>query len=298
MMDDKKKQHYVWRHYLSQWAEKDQIWCLRENQIFKTALMNIAQERYFYKSSMLTIHEEKLILGLINKINPHDHIRLMCLSCYEVYKSTAMYYNQHYMCNGIEEYHTQIESKAKKSLELLYKKSLSFIDTEQTKKDFCHFLGVQYTRTKRMREAFIKSIPDVEKTFPQYAEKFDFLKINSVMSIIYGALIGNVIYDKLYFSFVESFAETCFITGDQPIFNLDAINIEAGKEIEKLNLYYPLTPRLSLLLTSEKRDNSIVSEDEVQKYNSAVFKSSHNMIFSHNKDLLSKYKNELPIVDG
>ena len=42
-------QHYVWRYYLRQWANNDQIYCLRNSKVFPVNIMKIAQERLFYQ---------------------------------------------------------------------------------------------------------------------------------------------------------------------------------------------------------------------------------------------------------
>ncbi|KGA28369.1 hypothetical protein KS43_21620 [Pectobacterium odoriferum] len=64
-----KKQHYVFRHYLSAWAKKDKkevkTWCLfKENhKIEYTSIKNTAQKRYFYEVKSLT-DLEKLVVFL------------------------------------------------------------------------------------------------------------------------------------------------------------------------------------------------------------------------------------------
>lgn len=35
MPDTTIHQHYVWRYYLRQWANNDQIYCLRSNKVFR-----------------------------------------------------------------------------------------------------------------------------------------------------------------------------------------------------------------------------------------------------------------------
>lgn len=60
----KKRHHYVWRHYLGAWCEKDKIWCLRDMKIFQSGLMGVAQEKYFYKLQRLTPKEIDLVRKL------------------------------------------------------------------------------------------------------------------------------------------------------------------------------------------------------------------------------------------
>ena len=66
-LQKKKKQHFVWRKYLKAWSENDSIYCLMDGRIFKSGLMGVGQERYFYKLKELTKDEIKFIKALIDK---------------------------------------------------------------------------------------------------------------------------------------------------------------------------------------------------------------------------------------
>lgn len=50
----KRRQHYVWRHYLRSWSSNDKIWCHHDGKTFLSNLMGVAQKRDFYKISELT----------------------------------------------------------------------------------------------------------------------------------------------------------------------------------------------------------------------------------------------------
>ncbi len=50
----KRKQHYVWKHYLSAWAENGMIWCCRNDKIFNSNLTGVGQERDFYQLKPLS----------------------------------------------------------------------------------------------------------------------------------------------------------------------------------------------------------------------------------------------------
>ncbi len=121
--NDKKRQHYVWRHYLQPWTNSDQVWCKRDGKIFQSSLMGIAQERYFYKVERLNKFESESIDKLIRSYSPFN---------YMVHKSIVDLYDviaggdAKIARNGFEEYHTEIELLGMNSLKLLYTKDLSF----------------------------------------------------------------------------------------------------------------------------------------------------------------------------
>jgi len=285
---NKPKQHYVWKNYLKPWTINGQIWCKRNNHIFLTSLVNIAQERYFYKTSMLNEFEDKLIRGLIQKMHRSTH--KMHLSSYDVYKSTADGHD-FFKKNGIEEYHCIIESTAIEALKCLYKNDLSFLNDKQTKINFCQYLGLQYTRTKRTREKVSTQMDQFPPQFKQYEGKFDPVKISNVISLILSNSIGNWIYSNAKFSFIENTTGVEFITGDQPIFNMEANGLNSGEAPEKFKLYYPLSPNLAIFMTEDESCFDGNNIDVVKKLNRFIHDSSYNQIYSQKKELLELYLN-------
>ena len=235
---------------------------------------------------MLNEFEDRLIRGLIKKMHPSCHE--MHLSSYEVYKSTA---NGHdfFKKNGIEEYHCIIESTAIESLKFLYQNDLSFLNDMQTKINFCQYLGLQYTRTKRVREKVSIQMDHAPKKFQEYEGKFDPVKISNVMSLILSNTIGNWIYSNAKFSFIENTTEVDFITGDQPIFNLEANGLNSGEVPEKFKLYYPLSPNLAILMTEDESCYDGNKIDEIKKLNNFIHISSHNQVYSQKKEPLEPY---------
>lgn len=64
----KHRHHYVFQAYLKAWATKDQIWCCRNREkCFPTNVLNIAQERDFYRIKDLNADEEKLVMLIMHK---------------------------------------------------------------------------------------------------------------------------------------------------------------------------------------------------------------------------------------
>lgn len=70
MEDKKRRQHYVFQAYLKAWGIDEQVWCLREEKIFKTNTVNIAHERDFYRVQPLNLYELELYMLLQTKAHP------------------------------------------------------------------------------------------------------------------------------------------------------------------------------------------------------------------------------------
>jgi len=78
----KKRQHYVWKHYLKEWAaQKEQPFCLRGDKIFPANVDNIAVERFFYKREELT--KPDIVIISESEEDWHNNIenQMIPLSC-------------------------------------------------------------------------------------------------------------------------------------------------------------------------------------------------------------------------
>src|ERR1700747_697482 len=72
MSDLKKRQHYVWRHYLKPWTNEGGIWTYFKDldKIIKAGLMVVAQEKYFYELIDFTEAEEDFLKNYIDYTCP------------------------------------------------------------------------------------------------------------------------------------------------------------------------------------------------------------------------------------
>jgi hypothetical protein len=72
MSDLKKRQHYVWRHYLRPWADNESIWTYFKelDKIVKPGLMGVAQEKYFYRLEDFTDDEITFLENFVDKTSP------------------------------------------------------------------------------------------------------------------------------------------------------------------------------------------------------------------------------------
>ena len=81
----KHRHHYVFQAYLKSWATKDQIWCCRNREkCFSTNVLNIAQERDFYRIKDLNADEEKLVMLILH--NQSQEIKTTVKKQMEVYQ--------------------------------------------------------------------------------------------------------------------------------------------------------------------------------------------------------------------
>lgn len=290
IMNKKKKQHYVWRSYLRPWSNKERIWCLRENKIFHSNLMGVAQEKYFYRIKELTDIE----VGFIRRIaverssGPLREANIGWIQMFDalyelkrkfgevtILNEDADRFFETMEVNFQEEFYSYIEGFSNKYLTSLYDKDLSFYETEEGAMDFCFFIVSQYLRTKTMETNICESFGSVEG--------IDIKKCWSVMRHIFTTNVAWSLYadrDNLRPIVVENKTEKQLITGDQPVINIHAFNKEPDEEVDDFELYYPLGPNMALFISKRDSINEFSNEDDVEHYNQMIYQQSREQVYA------------------
>lgn len=305
-LNDKKNQHYVWQNYLRPWTDDGKLFCLRNGKIFRTNSKNIAVERYFYRTDALTKREIEFIEHLVIKRAHPVLQRLhrswlvtfdMPFQMIERWKTKGgdprkLEELEKFVKNNLhEEVHAQLERRAIVFLEFLLKKEIGFYLADgEEKREFLLFLSTQYGRTNKIRTSVLENAArgaqdklgiNLEKIWNPLVHIF-------ATNIAFGLSSHNF---KLIF--LENQSDLPFITGDQPVLNIHATNIRSGEMVDKLELYYPLSPRLALLLTEERGESDgavlTVERDTAKEYNWHVFKSAKSELYAHSRDALTSF---------
>lgn len=304
----KTKQHYVWRAYLKSWAEEGSVWCARKGKIFPTDLMNIGQERYFYKLRELTPRDIEFVRMVAIEPTKNEKLRelnegwLALFTAIFKFKELAHSkgVNSPELDNQIdiaihnmeEDYHQAIEAKALQSIESILAKDVGFFNTEKGRLDFSYFICVQYMRTKKRKEALLGQFNG--SINPLY----DGVNIESawgVMRHIFATNMGFGIFanrEKYKMVLVINESETPFIAGDQPVINTFASGSESSV-VSDVEFYYPVSPKLAILISAKEKYSSLnefqISEEEAHDFNLAISLASHEQIYANSSELINKY---------
>ena len=305
MSDLIKKQHFVWRAYLRAWADKEMIWAYlkTENKVIKSNLMGVGQQRYFYELENFTVNEETFLRKFIER---NSHSSLNGLNSDFLFLFTAHYRLRELLIssrlstdeklviekqiNGIEKNqmelaHGKIENLGILLIESVKSADFSFLDDDDNFLGMMMFLCFQYFRTKKMKASILNS-----------ADKFrgmDVRKLWNVISFTMSTgLARNLSLDpSLRMTFYKNNTETDFLTCDQPIFNIVGNEIDEEGYSKSLELYYPLSPKISLLIhfrTEQIQKYTVVEIGLplVKHFNDKVVEVAENMVFSDKKENL------------
>lgn len=291
-----RKQHYVWRKYLRAWGPNDRIWCLRDNKLFNPNLINVAQERDFYKLHDLTVEEVNYLEQFCN--GQQEPLRSLNLRWVEYFTVLFKLQRQliaaghpadliahHIDRAAIEQeelLHGSIEQDAVESLDALLSGDASFFGIPKQKTAFFYFLANQYTRTKKLKSRALEGPGKITAINPE--------NIWNAMSQIIASCIGQSLVAYRYqLYFLRSEGNEVFITGDQPVINLHGTYIAPTKTPTELDLYYPISPKLAVLVAVEPPENSLLTDEEVKAYNQHMYLQSHTMLFAHERHVLEPF---------
>ena len=294
----KRGQHYVWKSYLDPWAESGQVYFLRDGRVYHTNTKNVAKQRDFYRLRDLTKNDIDILEESIQESPQHLHSlhHVLVSKCATIARlhavADAVLPGDDEACQALEEavinteedLHSQIEANAVPLIKSMRSGNIDFFSDDKAVVDFFYFIGVQSMRTKRNREAVLKRLAEANPSI-------DITRLWNMLSHILGMNIGwNLYAERCNYRLVllENPSDTPLITGDQPIVNTYAR--EDGTPPENLELYYPLSPQLAMLL-SDKIDafqgyQHVMVPTDAEKYNRLILTSSHEQVFSSSESYL------------
>lgn len=296
-----KRQHYVWRFYLKPWSDdKNTIACNRNQKIFRSDLMNIGQENYFYKIEEISDSEAKWVEAIFIDDNFPEFLKKMdkdLITAYRLpYKAIRLLENhgnvnesefENILHEGEEKAFGTTEQIGQKYLEKLYNEDASFYNNKDDKSIFNIFISEQYFRTKRMQDA-LKRMPD---------RGIDFNKLRGpirhimAFNLAYALTYRN---DKDYhLNIIKNQTNLNFITGDQPVINRYATKEKQNKTVHELELYYPITPKLAIIITENKyldSDLILIDENKIKEFNDLIFYNSLEQVYASSEADLERYK--------
>lgn len=291
------------------WSNKNQIYCLRNNKIFSSNLSGIAQERYFYKLQDLTKEEieyiyrlgidpspdvikpahEEFLQGFVRVFNAKKFVLENGLLNDDIEKELNKM-----IINMEEDYHSRIEDVGKPFLNKIGNSDISFFSDDEQRMAFLIFVAVQYMRTKKRRSASVNIVDQ---------KILNMRRIWPILSHIYATNIAMALHtDKEYIMIkIVNDTNVDFITGDQPLINTYGVYSNEILETDELEFYYPIAPKLSILITKSKQhsNNTIKLSDEqtIHSYNDMIVASCEDQVYASSKEHLKSYQSKGDIND-
>jgi hypothetical protein len=295
----KRKHHYVWEYYLGAWAVDGQIWCRRGEKCFRVSTENVAHRRDFYRLKEMSDNDVVMVERLISRMGEHAR---------ESARGWVPYFRAFHLIrrdweasgrinpdfetkldvainNMEEEWHASIEGRGAPILAALLRGDLATLENNDVFADFAIFIATQYmrtpVRTRRTIEAFADLVPN-----------FNVDAAWGLLRTIFAGNIGAALYvqrKSMRITLLEARGAQ-FITGDQPIVNTRAAASADCVPPSELELYYPVSPELALLMDwgdgSGVKERRMLPAAEVGAYNRLLSRASGEQIYARTEEAL------------
>ncbi len=301
----KRHHHYVWRNYLRAWAPDEYIWCCRKGEIFRPNLMGVGQKRDFYKLKKLTPTDISYIRKIavdpsrgklkeaneewINIFNSVDNFR-------DYFEKNGIHHPdvekalEEVEHNLEENYHAKIEANAICHIDSILREDISFYDSDDGCMHFAYYICMQYMRTNKIQESIVRNFAN-----------FNQFNIENSWPVMRHIFTTNMAWsffaerERFKMVLIKNNTDIPFITGDQPVINTYAQEKLGHDIIKEIELYYPVSPKLAILISEKehfKNETKFCAyEQEVERYNKAICKSSHEQIYADSEETISLYIN-------
>lgn len=300
----KRRHHYVWQHYLRAWTEGGQIPCWRAGAgLFKTSTANVAVIKDFYRLKELTPEDIRFVeMVCISKApdpikpllrgwiplftNLFEMRRAFEAAGLNVSEGAGAEQFEVAINNLEEDLHGEIEAGAVEYLDALRAADLRFLNSDDDFSTFLHFLIVQFFRTRRQRERVFSRLRD-----------FIGVNVENAWGLMSHILATTLAYsldarkETIRSTLLQAPHGEGFVTTDQPVINLDAVDVAEGVEPHALTLYYPVSPEAALLMEIGKGRESVlrpITAAEVREYNRKMLSQMHEQAFGREEDLLAQ----------
>lgn len=198
--------------------------------------------------------------------------------------------------NTIEEWLGNIEYKSSKILnELIKYKKYKLLNNQDKRAQISIFLAIQSLRTVETRETISdmykelekksKEIPGV-KLSEQLQKKFDSLQEDKTLQLLHNDSM-NLIYNispHIFFKkwcFLKNKTKLNFWTSDNPVVKHNSKGGNIGLISEYMELHFPLTPKLSLVLLDPKHYSGFNQEINLSNLDNIInntLKADESMI--------------------
>ena len=310
----KRNHHYVWSHYLKNWAEgNDLFYISKKGKIAKDSVKGLAKETDFYKISPLN-EEDVDIIRRFSKLSPpflqEEHesqlnhfIKLSSIS--KLINSSGISSDEINKLdkvikhNSLENMHSIYEDLTVEVIGALCRGDRTVLDETQNMIAFCSYIGHQISRTKNFKDKAKQALDGNVSLRKQYPKEARLLERNWwFISYMLGINIGFSLYeskDRDNHIFIENKTETPFITSDHPIINvhLDVLNKAEDEVPERSDFYFPVSPKYAYMINHSSEYNGLegsISKEMVKKLNGHVYEKSYINVFSSNIESLEEIK--------
>lgn len=313
----KVKHHYVWEHYLTNWAVDNRLfWLTSKGKIAHDSPKGMCREDGFYKISVFNDLDLAYILEWSKKspvsIQKEHKKRLEPFlnisTAINTAKSLKVENDELKMCedtilfNTLENIYCSIESGAKVALDGLATGDLSVLEKQNVLIGLYSYLGHQVMRTKAAKERFFEQSL---KKIPASKARDEAIRLAEknwwFICLILGDNLGWSIYSSRHeerLMLIKNTTDTPFITCDSPVVNIHPDNdrMLKGEPPEALDILFPVSPNYAIIIATSTRWDYLkkcVSSEAASELNSRIAANARFSIYGNMKSVVDANKKKV-----
>lgn len=296
----KPRQHHVWQEYLRSWAGPDgRVFCLQNGRVFPSGTTVLGMEIDFYKVHTLTEKDIALVKLLASHETHHRIIRenierflhyVLAPSILEVRYPESLEDTgvarelDAYKTNVVDEHHTFFERSFLPLLSASLRGDISWYQDGLNRIAFCTYIAAQNLRTRRVKNRAIARVKE--------RGGVDISRVWNILAVVFAFNAGFSMYaEGRPLILVRNQTFIPFLTGDQPVINLNA---DGETEPKSLSFYYPLSPYLALYFAEPEKPQQIPAvietADTVTHLNIRLARTCHSQVYASTAEGLEAIK--------
>jgi hypothetical protein len=269
------------------------------NIIVPNNLINVAQEKFFYKLHDVDKYELQFLKDFLNSFIKEDSElkeylnTVLCSYELTILKENILdlkqrnEFEKNYQNDFFEMHMTRNESYGKRLLSVKTLGNLRECFEMSNRFETILFLTVQFIRTKKQKQKLIKQFEETNIKI----EKFWFFISYTIGNIL---ALNTIKSRQLKASLLVNNSNVEFITSDQPVVNLEEQIDENGSAIF-FKLYIAISPKVAITLDFDSLENSFVEENinediVIEKLNKIIISNSNMFLFSKTIETLERIK--------
>lgn len=302
-----RNQHYVWRYHLTAWQHDDGLVnCLLRGKLLHTNPRNILAQRDFYKLTSITRGDIVFFRTWLDRLESREMAKLHQYVFETMVLGTTMndiiqrrsdlpedakLVAQSAVIEAHERIHGMIEKEVLPTIRQLRNGCIDCLSKDETAIRFFRFVGHQYCRTKRVRDA-IAAVLAQPNPFGDFSRLAHILCLCVAENIAAWLFIARSDIDVCM---LENDHDIEFITGDQPIVNL--MSGDGLRPPDEMVLYYPVSPRWAIVLARKRHKLRAkhLSRSTVEVLNEFIRWHSRICLVARSSDILQGFRDR-PLV--
>ena len=300
-----KQPHYVWRFYLEAWEVGGQLHVLRNGRCFASAAKGVAKEGGFHDLRDLSEDDVQFLVAtciepgspqenqhkdFIARLDSIQKVSASFLRNPSDHTEEELSWAKKFLHDTEEQLQSSVETIGEPWLRALRDGDRKFL-RDRNSSLFFYYLSMQYLRTKAVASNVVRNLAgtEVEQFTSQVERLWQLIRLIRAVDIAGSLFKNRSSYDLV---FLDNESETDFITGDQPIININAVT-RHDTVPDRFELYYPVSPRRAMLWTQafpgRTGERFPVSQHVVAHHNEMMMAASLEMIFATSKAALQPF---------